>query len=374
MSGYRSFRPGQEWLDTDGRPIQAHGGSLLAHDGTFYWYGENKEHTRRGNDIWHWGVRCYASTDLYNWRDLGLIISPDEDDPTSPLHPSSHMDRPHLVVDRRSGRFVCWLKVMEADGTQSTTVLTADELTGPYTVVRSGAYDLQMSAGDFDLVVDPDGKAYRYFERVHSELVVADLTDDYTCASGHYSTHLPFGCPPLVREAPAHFLRRGRHHVVTSGTTGYHPNPAMVAAAHSHHGPWQILGDPHPSDASRTSWNSQISSVFRHPAKEGLYIALADRWLPDLPDRYGEQFRDGRLYAAVANTMADLYDSDGSHGVRGSALLPPRPDLTLSFEEFMALTFEADTSVSTYVWLPFRFDGDVPVLDWRDEWSLDEFE
>ena len=22
---------------------------------------------------------------------------------------------------------------------------------------------------------------------------------------------------------------------------------------------------------------------------------------------------------------------------------------------------------------PFRFDGDVPQLDWRDEWSIDEF-
>jgi hypothetical protein len=33
-----------------------------------------------------------------------------------------------------------------------------------------------------------------------------------------------------------------------------------------------------------------------------------------------------------------------------------------------------DTSVSRYVWLPFRFDGDVPSLDWRDEWSIDEFD
>jgi hypothetical protein len=30
--------------------------------------------------------------------------------------------------------------------------------------------------------------------------------------------------------------------------------------------------------------------------------------------------------------------------------------------------------VATYVWLPFRFDGAVPTLDWRDEWSIDEFD
>lgn len=374
MTAHGSIRPGQEWLDTGGAPIQAHGGSILALDGTYYWYGENKERTRPDNDIWHWGIRCYSSTDLYEWTDLGLIIPPDEDDPDSPLHPSSMVDRPHIVFSERTRRFVCWIKVMEPDGTQSTTVLTAEELTGPYTVVRSLAYDLQMSAGDFDLVVDPDGKAYRYHERVHSELVVADLSDDCTTTTGYYSTHLPFGCPPLVREAPAHFHRRGRHHVVTSGTTGYHPNPSMVAAARSHHGPWEVLGDPHPDDMSSTSYNSQISSVFRHPAKRDLYIAIADRWLPDLPERFGDRFASGELSAAVAHTMADLYDHAGQYGVKDSPLLPPRPAEPLTFEEFTSLTFDADTSVARYVWLPFSFDGPTPRLDWRDEWTIEEFE
>ena len=40
---YTSIRPGQVWLDTNGKRIQAHGGSVLYLDGTYYWYGENKE-------------------------------------------------------------------------------------------------------------------------------------------------------------------------------------------------------------------------------------------------------------------------------------------------------------------------------------------
>ena len=28
-ASYDSFRPGAEWLDTDGNPIQAHGGSII---------------------------------------------------------------------------------------------------------------------------------------------------------------------------------------------------------------------------------------------------------------------------------------------------------------------------------------------------------
>ena len=45
---YDAIRPGAEWLDTMGHPIQAHGGALFYEDGTWYWYGENKEHTDGG--------------------------------------------------------------------------------------------------------------------------------------------------------------------------------------------------------------------------------------------------------------------------------------------------------------------------------------
>ena len=40
---YHSIRPGQPWLDTNGKRIQAHGGSVIFIDGTYYFYGENKE-------------------------------------------------------------------------------------------------------------------------------------------------------------------------------------------------------------------------------------------------------------------------------------------------------------------------------------------
>ena len=61
---YDAFHPGQIWLDTEGKRIHAHGGSVIYIDGTYYWYGENKEKTTGDNDIWTWGVRCYASVQL----------------------------------------------------------------------------------------------------------------------------------------------------------------------------------------------------------------------------------------------------------------------------------------------------------------------
>ena len=87
---YNSIKPGQIWLDTNGKPIQAHGFSVFYKDGTWYWYGENKEKTDGKGTIWHWGVRLYTSKDLYNWEDKGLIIEPTPNDLQSPLHRHCH--------------------------------------------------------------------------------------------------------------------------------------------------------------------------------------------------------------------------------------------------------------------------------------------
>ena len=352
----KTIRPGQVWLDTEGKRIQAHGGSVMFLDGTYYWIGENKEHTvgKSGLEgdpkIWHWGVRCYSSRDLCNWKDEGIIIPPEPDNPASPLHPYSCMDRPHIIFNRRTKKFVAWLKIMEKDGTQTETILTADSLFGPYTMVRSGLRPLDMSGGDFDLVVAPDGKAYYYFERVHSELICADLTSDYTDVTGYYSTHFPRPYPPFVREAPAHFMRNGKHYLITSGTTGYWPNPSEIAVADSWHGPYRLLGNPHPGDASNTSFHSQISSVFKVPGKRDLYIACADRWVPDCMECPYEVVRDAFIsyFSGMKNPEAE--------------------------KRMAAYRHSGQTQIADYVWLPFRFDGDMPILDWRDEWSPNDFE
>lgn len=343
--------PGKPWLDTSGNRIQAHGGSILVlPDGRFVWYGENKERTVRGSSIWHWGVRAYVSEDLVSWTDAGLIIPPDTENPDAPLHPEQQMDRPHIIRHPETGEYVCWVKVMGPTG-QRSTVLVADDFFGPYRIVSAGIRPLGMNAGDFDLVIDPtDGKAYYYFERVHSELIVADLTDDYRDVTGYYSTHFPQPGPPFVREAPAYFRRNGRHYLLTSGTTGYLPNPSEAAVADTYHGPWTVLGDPHVDDASGTSFRSQISSVFRHPGKKDLYIALGDRWRPDLDEAASNRSEEYRQYFGGEMTLEQF-----------TGLLGDSIDTV------------ADTSTADYVWLPIEFEGDVPRIRWREAWSPDDF-
>ena len=345
---YDAFHPGQVWLDTEGKRIQAHGGSLMFLDGVYYWYGENKEKTDGKNGIWHWGVRCYSSTDLYNWKDEGLIIPPEPEDPASSLHPSACMDRPHILYNKHTKKFVCWLKIMNKDQTQSETVLTADSILGPYTKVREGLRPLGMSAGDFDLAVAEDGKAYYYFERVHSETICADLTEDYTDVTGYYSTHFPHSGPPYVREATAHFIRKGKHYLITSGTTGYLPNPSEAAIADTWHGPYTVLGDPHPEDESKTSFHSQISSVFKVPGKKDLYIACADRWLPQAMDKQYPIYRE--MFEKIFSGRAEEFD----------------------FSRMGEQVVE-NTAIADYVWLPIRFEGEKPVIHWLDSWRWEDF-
>ena len=352
-----SFRPGEVWLDVAGKPIQAHGGTIIQVGELYYWYGENKEFTTGKTGIWTSGVRCYSSSDLYNWTDLGLIIPPD-DDPASPLNAKAKLDRPHIIQNGRTGQFVCWVKLMEKSG-QTRTVLTADKITGPYKIFRTGLRPLGMNAGDFDLTINPDdGKAYMYFERVHSEVICADLTDDYTDFTGYYSTHFPHPGPPSVREGPAYFKRNGKHFLATSGTTSYFPNPSEIAVADTFHGPFTVLGDLHPDDKTRTSFNSQISSVFKHPEKKDLYIALADRWWGP---QSGNEFESGETSELVRSAIGKLLGSPRQH-------LTPAESRSVKF-----LSIAIDTSQSRYTWLPIRFDGERPVIEWRSEWSLSEF-
>jgi beta-xylosidase len=199
-------------------------------------------------------------------------------------------------------------------------IAVSDKITGPFRLVHT-IKPLGMNSGDFDLYTNPsDGKGYIIFGRVHTEVVIADLTEDYLNVNGFYSSHFPRCGPPSAREAPALFKRNHRFYLLTSGTTGYQPNPSEVATAQLIHGPWTELGDPCRQDTQRNSFDSQFSSVFQHPLKHDLYIALGDRWMD---------------------------------GVQGKKL---------------------NTSLSNYVWLPIRFDGDQPFIEWRNEWSLNEFE
>lgn len=61
-------------------------------------------------------------------EDRGLIIPPEPEDPSSPLHPAQMMDRPHIIYNRMTRQYVCWVKIMHKDQSQTSTVLVADAI------------------------------------------------------------------------------------------------------------------------------------------------------------------------------------------------------------------------------------------------------
>jgi hypothetical protein len=363
---YTAIHPGEEWLDNRGKPIQAHGGSVISVGDHFYWYGENKEFTTGKGAPQSWGIRFYRSKDLYNWEDLGSIIPPSTEQ-SSPLSSKTFPERPHILYNPRTRKYVCWIKV-RGQGPEYRLVMAADRITGPYRTVHRHLAPAGMAAGDFDLVADPDtGRAYMYFEHDHKELVCIELTDDWCGVTDRMSRHFPSGAPD-TKEGIACFRRNGKLYLTASGMTGYFPNPTTVVAAHDYHGPFEEVGDLHPSDRSRTSFNSQISCIFKHPRRKDLYIAMADRWFPHLGELGGEEFASGRISENVRSAIRKF-------------TAKPRQSPTAA--EIKALQFfttsggsalsDINTSVSRYVWLPIRFSGDRPTIEWRDNWRIDEF-
>ncbi len=350
---YNSIKPGQPWFDTNGNRIQAHAGCMLYFDETFYWYGENKENIVSEYELWHWGVRLYSSKDLYNWKDEGVIVLPQPDDIHHPMHPKNKMDRPHILYNDKTKKFVLWMKIMCNDGSQHMTIAMSDTIKGPFQIVTEKLYPCGMSSGDFDLVRFEDGRAVIVFERVHSDMIVMDLTEDYLNVTDNYSVHYERPFPPYVREAPAVFFRNGKGYVITSGTTAKMPNPSEVATFGEIHGEWEILGDPHVSDLKKTSFDSQVSCVFKHPKHKDLYIAMADRWLVDLTD----DKPTGMEYFGA------MYD-------REYPISKERRDelRRVSMEDLSV----KNTSIAEYVWLPIKFEGDMPKIYWRDEWKIED--
>ena len=345
---YDAFYPGREWLDTDGNLIQAHAGYMFYEDDTFYWYGENKEKSETEWEVWHWGVRLYSSKDLYNWQSEGIILPPELTDTTHPMYFNSKMDRPHILYNEKTGLYVMWIKVMKSDyATQCTaTIAVSKSIKGPFEIVKSGYLPNGYELGDFDLWKEGD-RAYIIYDKPHTELIVSPLSEDYLSCEEPHNSYFHNGHPPYIREAPALFLHKEKLYMITSGTTAKFANPSEVAVADFVMGDWRVIGDPHVDDAKHTSFDSQISCIFKHPKKENLFIAMADRWLIDLPDNLPDVFQAFAL-----------------------RYRPENPIKTFNEREWTV----RNTKNARYVWLPIIFEDGVPRIRWQEKWRWEDID
>ena len=276
------FKQGEKWLDTQGNPINAHGAGMLYHNGKYYLYGEYK----KGETIlpkwatWECyrtdvtGVSCYSSPDLENWTFEGVVL-PASTVPSHDLHKSKVLERPKVVYNAKTGKFVMWAHVESADYSKAAAgVAVADSPTGPFKYLGSFRPNDAMSR-DQTVFVDDDGKAYQFASSEENQtMYINELTDDYLRPTGRYTRNFIGD----AREAPAVFKRNGKYYMLSSGCTGWDPNNAQIAVADSIMGPWTVIGDPCVGPDADKTFYAQSTYVQPVQGKKDCYLAMFDRW------------------------------------------------------------------------------------------------
>jgi hypothetical protein len=322
---YSAFAPGEIWLDNQDVAINAHGGGFLVHNGIYYWFGEHKGEGKTGNKALV-GVGVYSSTDLYNWKNEGIALKV-LDDENSMLQKGSVVERPKVIYNKRTQKFVMWFHhELKGQGYKAalTGVAVANQVTGPYEYINSfrihpGVLPKNLSPDEFEsipninenqdltrqiridqaksgelfkrdfaegqmsrdmtLFVDEDETAYHVTASEENQtLLVSKLSDDYLTLTEEFVRVLP----GERNEAPAIFKKDGRYFMFSSGLTGWKPNPARLAVADELLGEWTPLGNPVEGneEQKQTTFHSQSTYVIPVQGKADAFIFVADRWTP----------------------------------------------------------------------------------------------
>jgi len=269
---YDSFSPGEIWNDTDGNPIEAHGGGMFYENGAYYWFGEHGTPGRTKI-----GVQCYSSNDLYNWKNEGVALPLVIDAFDHALSIGCALERPKVIYNAPTQKYVIWfhleLKGQGYDAAHSG-VAVSDYVTGPYTFIESFRPNESM-ARDMTLFVDDDGKAYQFYaSEDNSTMHISLLTDDYLKPRGKFKRIFA----DRYMEAPSVFKHKGLYYFIGSGCTAYAPNPARSAVASSIWGPWKELSNPCIGPNADKTFLSQSTYIFPIAGKEGAFIFMADQW------------------------------------------------------------------------------------------------
>lgn len=320
----RAFHPGAVWNDTDGIPINAHGGGIVRYRDAWYWFGEHKTEGRGGNSA-RVGVSCYSSKNLYDWKNEGIALRV-ETDSTSEIVKGCVIERPKVIYNKSTQKFVMWFHLeYKGQGYRAARAAVAwsDRVTGPYTFIKSwrinaGCWPVEFTdkmkskqdeqdltwwtpawreavesgmfvrrdftsgqmSRDMTLFVDTDDRAYLvYASEENLTLHIAELSPDYLAFTGRWTRVFPGG----HNEAPTLVKYDSLYVLITSGCTGWDPNAARSAVSSSIWGPWTALENPCKGPGAETTFESQGTFILPVQNGKGGYIFMADRWNPKNP-------------------------------------------------------------------------------------------
>ena len=277
------FLQGEIRNDTNGNPINAHGAGMLFDQGKYFWYGEIKKGKTWlvPNSDWECyrvnvgGISCYSSQNLIDWTYEGVALAPNTTDSTNDLHLSKVLERPKVIYNEKTKKYVMWFHVDSQDYSYSRSgVAISDKPQGPYTYLGSVRPN-NFTSRDMTLFKDDDGKAYHVFaSESNATMHISLLSDDYLKPSGVYRRILI----NKYREAPAMFKHQGKYFLITSGCTGWSPNAAMLASSDSILGNWDEMYNPCVGSKGDSTFLSQSTFVLPIHGKPENFIFMADRW------------------------------------------------------------------------------------------------
>ncbi|HEY6723712.1 MAG TPA: RICIN domain-containing protein [Polyangiaceae bacterium] len=266
---------GVQWADTDGNPIQAHGGGVLKVGDDYYWFGEN-----RNPDGTFYAVSAYRSRDLRRWEHAHDVLTMNSDPGLDP----ANVERPKVVYNSATGKYVMWMHWENGMdyGEARAAVASSDTVDGDYTY--HGSFRPFQDSGVMDhgkpgymsrdctLFVDDDGKGYFLSSSNENyDLHLYSLSDDYLSIEDRAALLFEGG----HREAPALFKRNGVYFLLTSGATGWDPNQAQYATSTSLVGGWSNMQNV----ADGNTFYSQSTYVLPVEGSAGTeYLYLGDRW------------------------------------------------------------------------------------------------
>ena len=265
------------WQDTEGHLIQAHGGCILERDGTYYWYGENKDTETRatslvGHRVDFSGFSCYSSTNLQNWKNEGVVLAAGETG--SPIGPECVGERPSVLYHARSGSYIMWFHHDDEYYQKASVGLAvAASPAGPF-VYKGSMRPNGRESRDFTLYVDQDETAYMISSSdANSTLLISRLDEEYTGFTGEYTT----ACEDQFREAPVVLFEDGRYYMFSSGCTGWAPNVMLYAESNKMMGNWRLIDNPCEGPDARMTYYGQSACAVKH---QGDWYLMLDHWHP----------------------------------------------------------------------------------------------
>lgn len=269
---------GIKFMDTDGNPVNAHGGGIIKVGDTYYLHGEYFLSTTTNN--YFNGFSMYSSKDLSTWKNEGIILPQQA---SGELGPDRIGERPHIIKCPSTGEFVLYAHAASTDYQTDKEVVYATSTTvngtytykGPLTDAKgTTASHSDMSAftdGDAAYVITESGYVYTLATDCHS----------WTERAANSAVNGTSG----GIESPTVFKKDGTYYWVGSHKTGWRANNNFYSTAPSMKGPWTWQGyiapvaDTADKLSAERTWLSQSTWVQPVQGCQGtVYVYWGDHW------------------------------------------------------------------------------------------------